>query len=109
LEKGEPHHPVPINKSENEYKKDDEEKEPIESPPSPHVTEPDKKEREKSAQAVIFLLESTHLKGFLLFDLGMDLLLLNKDSMTIKTDRLLIGCLPQIESISWASTHGTPV
>jgi hypothetical protein len=108
LEKGEPHCPVPINKSEDEDKKEEEEKEPIESPPSPQVTEPDEKVREKSAQAAIFLLELTHLKGFLLFDLGMNLLPLNKDSMTIETDRLLIGC-PQIEPKGRASTHGTAV
>jgi hypothetical protein len=108
LGKGEPHGSIPINKSEDEYKKEEEEKEPIESPPSPQVTKPDEKVREKFAQPVILLLELTDLKGFLLFNLGMDLLLLNKDSMTIETDRLLIGC-PQIEPKGGAATHGTAV
>jgi hypothetical protein len=108
LGKGEPHGSIPINKSEDEDKKEEEEKEPIESPPSPQVTEPDEKVGEKLAQAVIFLLELTDLTGFLLFDLGMDFLLLNKDSMTIETDGLLIGC-SQIKPKGGASTHGTAV
>jgi hypothetical protein len=108
LGKGEPHRPVPINKSEDEDKKQEEEKEPIECPPSPQVTEPDKKVGEKSAQTVVFLLELADLKRFFLLDLGMDLLLLNKDSMTIETDGLLIGC-PHIEPKGRASTHGTAV
>jgi hypothetical protein len=108
LGKGEPYRPVPINKSEDEDKKQEEEKEPMEISPSPQVTEPDKKVGEKSAQALIFLLELGDLKGFFLLDFGMDLLLLNKDSMTIETDGLLVG-LSHIEPKGGASTHGTPV
>jgi len=93
---------------EPEDKKEEEKKESKEKPPFPQVTEPDEKVGEKLAQAVIFLLELTDLAGFLLFDLGMDLLLLKKDSMTIETDGLLIGC-PHIEPKGGASTHGTAV
>jgi hypothetical protein len=108
LGKRELYRAVPINKSEDEDKKQEEEKEPIKSPASPQVTEPHKKVREKSAQSVILSLELADLKGFLLLNLGMNLLLLNKDSMTIETDGFLIGC-PCIEPKGGASTHGTAV
>jgi len=108
LRKREHHRPVPINNSEDENKKDKEEKEPVERLPSPQITEPNEKVGEKSAQPMILLLKLTDLKGFLLFDLRMNLLLLNKDAMTIKTDGLLIGS-SQIESKGGTSTHGTPV
>jgi hypothetical protein len=108
LGKGELQRPVPINKSEDEDKKEEEEKEPEESLPSPQVTESNEKVREKSAQPMILLLKLTDLNGFLLFDLGMDLLLLDKDTMTIETDGFLIRC-SQIKPKGGASTHGTAV
>ena len=62
----------------------------------------------KPAQLLTLLLELTDLDGFLLFDLWMNLFLLNKDSMTIETDRLLIG-FPHIETKRGASAHGAAV
>jgi hypothetical protein len=108
LGKREYHRPVPINNSEDENKKDKEEKEPIERLPFPQIIEPNEKVREEFAQPMILLLKLADLKGFLLFDHGMNLFFLNKDAMTIETDGLLIGS-SRIESKGWTSTHGTAV
>jgi len=73
----------------------------------PHIVKSDKKEREKTAYETILFLINVDLKGFFLRDFGMELFLLNKNSITIETDEFLIGG-PQIKPVGRTSTDRAP-
>ncbi len=57
---------------------------------TPEVTKPNEEEGETFAYEMILLLKLMDLKRLFLRDLGMKLLLLNEDSVAVKTDEFLI-------------------
>jgi hypothetical protein len=91
LRKGRRYRSIPIDKSQNENKEDKEEKEPFENLIPPQVTEPNEKKIKQSGDQVILFLKLVNLRRFLFDDLWVKLFLLDENTITIETNKFLIG------------------
>ena len=58
---------------------------------SPQVTESDQKKINKSGNPMILFLKLLHLRGLLLHDLGVEFFLLGENTITVETDKFMIG------------------
>ena len=101
------HHSTPIGKLQKENKKEKEERESFENLAPPQVAETDQKEGERFTDRMILFLKLANLRRFLLNNLRMEFFLLNKNTITIETNKFLVGP-PQIEPVGRAATHRAP-
>ena len=69
--------------------------------------ESNEEEGEKLSEKMILFLKLLDLEPLLFSDLGMEFLLLNRDSIAIKADIFLVRT-SKIEAVGWTSAHGTP-
>jgi hypothetical protein len=71
----------------------------------PKITESDQKKINKFGNQMILFLKLMHLRGFFLHNLGVEFFLLDENTITVETDKFLIGA-SQIKPVGWAATHG---
>ena len=93
-----------MDKLQNENKKDEQEKESFENLFFPKITEPDEKKGKISDDEMVLRLEMPNLGRLLFNDLGVKFFLLNEHTVTVKTNKILIGG-SQIKPIGRATTH----
>jgi len=97
---------LPVDESQDENKEHKEKQQASEKRFSPEIRKAHKEERDETSDPMVLLLKFPHLDRLLFYDFGVELLLLQEDSVTVETDEFMIGC-PQVESVGRASTHGT--
>ena len=80
---------IPVNKPQDKCKEDKKEEQTFQRTIIPEVPEPDKEEGEEFSEEIVLFLKLLNLEGLLFRDLGMKLLFLNIDPVTIEANIFL--------------------